>query len=981
MIPLAGAHGLVLATLYVLKPARNALFLERQGVGRLPWVLVLVAVVGGLATALYARLSKGERMEKLIHQTFIALAAILLGFRVLLELDAAWVAYAFYVWVALLGLVATSLVWLFANAVFNPREARRVFSVIGTGGIAGAIIGGAITPPLVSWIGTKDLLVASAVMIGGAVALLRLVPRVEREEPKKKRRHEVQVEPGFAAVADSDLLRRMSIMTLLIAIVAVIVEIQFNAIVDASFATRDEKTAFFGSFFAWLSAFAFIFQLVCTTRILRVFGVGPALLLLPASLALGSVALIFSPGMLSAMLLKVGDGGFRHSIHKSATEVLFLPVPAELKNRAKLFLDTTVDTLGTGIGAIAVLALTAMGVVYRELAFLSLVLVGAALVVGFSLRRAYIDAFRTALDRREIDFAALTTAVRDASAVQAFLPALESDNERQVIHALDMLSGARGPEIPVRVERLLNHGSADIRRRAVAVLTASGARGMLPKIEALLRDPDPAVRVEALHFSCTFGEGVRVERLSALLRDPDPLLSLAALGCIAEYGEAADRALIDAALIERFLGEGERARAELALLLGELEESSLRQHLHTLARDPSPLVVAKTIHSIGRARDRRFLPFLIEKLGESRYRAAARGSIASFGSDVLDELEKAIHSDDALVRRNVPRVIGEIAVQASIDALLSHLDDRDPQVGEESIKALNRLRVRGAPLALRFPREAILKAVMARIGLLHRLLAVAGALDVRAPRLVARAVEEKRRALFEQVFRLLGLAHPPRDIYNAYEALISNNKTVRASAVEFLDNLLDLETKRALLPLCDEPPSTFISIAGNDAALAHLRDFTDAWLSACAQTGIEAERSGMQGVIEKVILLQKVDVFSEVSTEQLGHLAAIAEELSKAAGQALYKEHDASDSMYIVLDGRVRLHRADTEVTVAGAGDAFGTWALFDDEPRVVAATALEPVRLLRIDKEDFIDLLADNIKITQAVLKAIVRRLRRIVR
>ena len=136
----------------------------------------------------------------------------------------------------------------------------------------------------------------------------------------------------------------------------------------------------------------------------------------------------------------------------------------------------------------------------------------------------------------------------------------------------------------------------------------------------------------------------------------------------------------------------------------------------------------------------------------------------------------------------------------------------------------------------------------------------------------------------------------------------------------------------------------------------------------------------MLSVVEKVILLQNVDVFSEVSSEQLAYLAAIAEEITCAAATPLYKEHDPSDSMYIVLEGRVRLHRGDTEVTVSGPGEAFGTWALFDDEPRLVAATPLEPTKVLRIDKEDFIDLLADNIKITQGVLKAIVRRLRGLV-
>jgi CRP-like cAMP-binding protein len=81
--------------------------------------------------------------------------------------------------------------------------------------------------------------------------------------------------------------------------------------------------------------------------------------------------------------------------------------------------------------------------------------------------------------------------------------------------------------------------------------------------------------------------------------------------------------------------------------------------------------------------------------------------------------------------------------------------------------------------------------------------------------------------------------------------------------------------------------------------------------------------------------------------------------------------------MYMVIEGKVRLTRAGQEVMVAQNKDVFGTWALFDDEPRVATATTLEHSRLLHIDKEDFIDLLADHVGITQSVLKTMVKRLR----
>jgi CRP/FNR family transcriptional regulator, cyclic AMP receptor protein len=136
----------------------------------------------------------------------------------------------------------------------------------------------------------------------------------------------------------------------------------------------------------------------------------------------------------------------------------------------------------------------------------------------------------------------------------------------------------------------------------------------------------------------------------------------------------------------------------------------------------------------------------------------------------------------------------------------------------------------------------------------------------------------------------------------------------------------------------------------------------------------------MLTTIEKVMALQNVDIFSEVSTEQLSHLALIAQDISCVTGDVLYRESDLPQAMYLVLEGRVRLHRSGLEVTVAGPHEVFGTWALFDDEPMVVTATVLDPCRLLRIDRDDFIDLLADYVQITQGVLKAMVKRLRGLV-
>ncbi len=133
----------------------------------------------------------------------------------------------------------------------------------------------------------------------------------------------------------------------------------------------------------------------------------------------------------------------------------------------------------------------------------------------------------------------------------------------------------------------------------------------------------------------------------------------------------------------------------------------------------------------------------------------------------------------------------------------------------------------------------------------------------------------------------------------------------------------------------------------------------------------------MYTTIEKVILLQDIDVFKEVRVEDLAHIAAITEEVTFQPGTNLYEVDDSADSLYLVLNGKVRLHRNSQEISVSGPQEAFGTWALIDNQPRVATATALEETLVLKISREDFYDLLSDHVRIAEAMLRSLARSLR----
>ncbi len=137
----------------------------------------------------------------------------------------------------------------------------------------------------------------------------------------------------------------------------------------------------------------------------------------------------------------------------------------------------------------------------------------------------------------------------------------------------------------------------------------------------------------------------------------------------------------------------------------------------------------------------------------------------------------------------------------------------------------------------------------------------------------------------------------------------------------------------------------------------------------------------MLSIIEKVIFLQDVDIFKHISSEDLSYVASITVEQNVEKDSVIYKEGDISDSMYMVIEGKVRLHVGESLVMIAELNDVFGAWSLFDDEVRLISATAFEESLLLKIDKANMIELLADHVGVTEGILKAMAKRLQNIAR
>jgi CRP-like cAMP-binding protein len=134
----------------------------------------------------------------------------------------------------------------------------------------------------------------------------------------------------------------------------------------------------------------------------------------------------------------------------------------------------------------------------------------------------------------------------------------------------------------------------------------------------------------------------------------------------------------------------------------------------------------------------------------------------------------------------------------------------------------------------------------------------------------------------------------------------------------------------------------------------------------------------MSLTVERVLLLKSADVFSEVPEEDLLELAAGVEEIEARLGERIIEKGELGSSLYIVVDGSVRVHDGDRELRVLGCREIFGELSVLDPQPRSASVTAVEDTLLFRLDERVLYEMMTENQALTRGIIQMLCRRLRK---
>ncbi|HEX9102444.1 MAG TPA: Npt1/Npt2 family nucleotide transporter, partial [Polyangia bacterium] len=500
--------------------------------------------------------------------------------------------------------------WLLANDLFDAREAKRLFPIIGGGAILGGLVGGATPGWLAKPLGAGNLLYIVAVELVVSALLSHLAWKRRRPEVQRevKEAPTPKLAEGLAILRKNRYVRLIAAMLLCMTVSYTIVQWQYKGIAKIHFGgRRDDMAAFFGLFAAVLNLATFVLQILGTPRLLRRWGVGFGLRVLPTGFGLGALVLVATavlpiPMLGAAAVAMLFCDGFRFSVDKASTELLYLPIPRAVKDQVKPFIDTFVDRAAGALASFLWLFLTwafhvdrADRIAWASLATLATVAVWLGIIVR--TRHAYIAAYRRMLGAAEAEALALPrTAVNDRlrNRVLAELDKLGADDtirRGKRLRALTRLvrkSGDLGLP-PEAIDGSLAREADAVRRLSLALQAEAAsvaAATTKPPLVGVLHERQQAALARMFDLLALSYPRADVRAAESAIASDSPTVRAGALELLDNIVRGSARALVMGSLEPVVLPRRGMAPAREETLgrLLELDDAPLRRDVARAAR-------------------------------------------------------------------------------------------------------------------------------------------------------------------------------------------------------------------------------------------------------------------------------------------------------------------------------------------------------------------------------------------------------------
>lgn len=778
---------LLTASAYIIIPVKISLYLEWLSFEKLPYAYLLTAVLIGFVVSVNAKLLRSLRREQYITFSLIFFMANLLIFWFLFKTEWKWLSMIFWVWEDIFLGTSVTQYWILVNDFYTPRQTKRLVGFLVSGGLLGGIAGSLIASVLANILGTENLLLVCPVILIGSLVIVRILPRQPEKDRKKEspktRTRDKKKKSTAGFVENLQMFKNNRHLLLLCGIVAfgiivaTMIDFQFNSIVDSAFGEQDARTAFLGTFFTVLLIFSYLLHVFTTNRILKNFGLRTALLIAPFFLILGSVAIFALPVLVHlywAVYIKGADRSLAHSLNQSVRELLYIPIPPEIKYKSKVFIDMFVSKFAKGIGAVFLLiGLTIFHFTYIQISYLTLVFIAAWVGCNLLITKEYVNIVKRNLRIKWQEADEFLMDKVDIDTTKLIFDTIESKNRSSVLYAMNLFDLVKRDKMSAGMKKIISNKSSEIQASSMDSLLNMEGGILFPELDDSLDDENLDTQIKEIMEQDVYME---------LMKD---------------HFEK---------VIKETSRTGEVHKMEAAKAIGMMpSDSALIKNLGHLLKDESPDVLSYALESAGKIKKRKFVPLVIQQLNNPSTQRIASQALINFGSAITGTLKDYLSdSDEDLgLRKKIPDILARIGTQKAADSLSLEFKKKHREVSNEVTEALFKLRSNNPKIHIQ--EEIILPEIIQVIRQSYLLLfEINKDISEGKEKTLSADLESKLSNSLKHIFELLSLIYTREDIIKAYQNITTGEKKAIDYSLELLDNILKKRIRDLLLPLIDD---------------------------------------------------------------------------------------------------------------------------------------------------------------------------------
>ncbi|NJB70127.1 AAA family ATP:ADP antiporter [Saonia flava] len=838
---------LIITTLLIVKPTVNSLFLSELGSNALPLGYVLTAIAAVIGSYFYNKaLEKAQLNRIIVFTLYISITSLIVfGLAFKYQMAKGLLLYIPYIWVAIFGLLAASQFWILANLVYNIREAKRIFGFIGSGAIAGGISGGYITSILAKFMEAEDLLFVAALLLLFCVPIVRYIWKKEVLKLNTFQvglRSSTESENSFKLIQKSKLLSLIAVVIGLSVLVAKLIDYQYSDYASTLIEDPEELASFFGFWLSTLSVVSLIVQLFFTKKIVGMFGVGKSLLWLPTGVLLGSILLLIVPQLWVVVFIKIIDGSLKQSVNRAATELLSIPIAIDIKKKTKTFIDVVVDSIATGIaGFILIFFINGLDIPSKYVSLIIIGLISLWIYLILLLKREYINAFKNLIININGNKKPNKVEAPITSIVDSVKKVFKTGTENQILYMLKKTLEIKDNRFFYEIQPLLNHSSSKVRALAIENLYFLSKENLCQQIEPMVHDSDQLVTTAAFRYLLKHYEMDTIQLFDKYLTSNDLTIRNAALLGLSlelrnheklqlEFDLEAKIGTVLVAISE--LTDPTIVKDKTLIVLASIGNgkvtkyySAISKHLHNQDQE----IVRMALRSASKTLDAQFIDDIVKNLSKKDNRDSASEALLNYGESIIDILTKntidgKFKMEDA---RLIPSAIAKFNSQKAVKSLITLIESTEHDIKIEAIESLRKLKWNNSGLEIKD--RLIIDKILDECNLYQDTLAAIhsqivtqykkkdtnneSALEKKARTSLIELLENRLDRQLKRIFKFLGMKYPPEDIDSVLEVILDGKEEQRIHAIEFLDNILDIQLKRELIPIAE---STLIDIASEE---------------------------------------------------------------------------------------------------------------------------------------------------------------------